>query len=237
MKCSEFKERLDAYIDGELDENACKEMQNHADSCENCNQQLFSAEALKNTLSHLDDNFSVPLETQAAWRRAVRSEIRKKKALRLYKIAGTVAAAVVLAICLPLMLNSNPQIADDKTIHVEVDGVSDSTDLNLQTEDPATRSVGQVMLMSVQLDAERVVSVENVETAYGYAKDLVQEYAGIIDNEMDDTDEKSIYVQMSAENAEDFINAIDQLGNPSESSYWNASESGTVEICVRLIAE
>ena len=236
MKCSEFEERLDAYIDGELDENARKEMQNHADSCEDCKQKLFSAEALKDALSHLDDNLSVPLEAQAAWRRGIAAEIRRKKVSRWYKIAGAAAAAVILAVCLPLMLKSDPKITDNE-IHVAVDGVSESANLNSAAEDTSAQTAEPIMLASAQLDADRTVSVEDVETAYGYAMDLVEEYAGNVDSESDQTGEKCFYVQMPAENAEDFINAIDQLGTPAENSYWNASESTAVEICVRLIAE
>lgn len=242
MKCSEFESMIDALIDGEIDKSARDAMRKHADSCESCSEKLRAAEMLQDILSHMDDSVAVPLQAQAGWRRAVAAEARKKKFAKIYRVAGAAAAALVLAICLPMLLRSPTDVTKTPDAHVEVDGVNgtakfsdeaSSAALEADLEDTVFMSAASPMLP----DAERKIAVENVETAYGYMIDLVKEYSGTLESEAEDAGEKCAYVQIPTENAEDFISAIDQLGTVSDSSYLNASTEKTVEICVRLVAE
>ena len=246
MKCSEFESMIDALIDGEIDKSARDAMRKHADSCESCSEKLRAAEMLQDILSHMDDSVAVPLQAQAGWRRAVAAEARKKKFAKIYRVAGAAVAALVLAICLPMLLRSPTDVTKTPDAHVEVDGVNETAKFSDEAsmkaasaapeadlEDTVFMSAASPMLP----DAERKIAVENVETAYGYAMDLVKEYSGTLESEAEDAGEKCAYVQIPAENAEDFISAIDQLGTVSDSSYLNASTEKTVEICVRLVAE
>ena len=94
-----------------------------------------------------------------------------------------------------------------------------------------------LMAASGMPDVERRVLVENIETAYGYAMDIVKEYSGSVESEAQDASERCAYVLIPADNAEDFINAIDHLGTVADSSYRNETDGDAVEICVRLIQE
>ena len=106
MKCSEFETRIDALIDGELSEKSRAEMEAHAESCEDCAEKLRAAKMLQDVLSHMDDLVAVPLQAQAGWRRAVAAEAKRKRFSRIYRIAGAVAAALVVAVCLPMLLRN-----------------------------------------------------------------------------------------------------------------------------------
>ena len=241
MKCSEFEGMLDAYIDGELKEDARKEMQAHAAACEGCAKKLSAAEMLQDVLSHMDDSLVVPLETQAAWRRTVKNECKKKKQVRLYRIAGAVAAVVVLAVCVPTILKNNESADQAPVAYVEVDGVSETAQADLESAEPMLTSSLTDETKQVNApakpDAERRVAVEDVETAYGYTMDLVAEYMGTLESESTDADMRYVYVSVPAENAEDFIHAIDELGTPASDSYQNAANGDALEVCVCLMPE
>jgi hypothetical protein len=96
VKCDEFIGMLDAFVDGELDDEARDGICQHARICEDCARELKRAEALRKLLSGLDDEVRVPLAAQAAWRAAVKAEARKKRARGLYRALGAVAAACVV---------------------------------------------------------------------------------------------------------------------------------------------
>ncbi len=240
MKCSEFETRIDALIDGELSEKSRAEMEAHAESCEDCAEKLHAAKMLQDVLSHMDDSVAVPLQAQAGWRRAVAAEAKRKRFSRIYRIAGAVAAALVVAVCLPMLLR-NP--AKTPEAHVEVDGVEKTAQFGDEAETAALKAADMevqgemLMAASGMPDVERRVLVENIETAYGYAMDIVKEYSGSVESEAQDASERCAYVLIPADNAEDFINAIDHLGTVADSSYRNETDGEVVEICVRLIQE
>lgn len=240
MKCSEFEIRIDALIDGELGEDARAEMKAHAENCEDCAVKLRAAKILQDVLSHMDDSVAVPLQAQVGWRRAVAAEAKRKRFSRIYRIAGAVAAALVVAICLPMLLR-NPAKTPDA--HVEVDGVEKAAQFGDATETAALKAVDmeaqdEILLATGGMpDAERRVSVENIEIAYDYAMDIVKEYSGSVESEEQDAGERCAYVLIPADNAEDFISAIDHLGTVTDSSYRNETVCDRVEICVRLIQE
>lgn len=240
MKCSEFEERIDALIDGELDERQRAEMEAHAAGCDRCASTLHAAKTLQDVLSHMEDSVAVPLQAQAGWRRAVAAEARKRRLSRVYRIAGAVAAALVIAVCLPMLMRNPAKVPN---AHVEVDGIEHTVQLNdeaetavLKAADPETQPV-MLEAATGMPDAERKVLVENAETAYGYAMDIVKEYSGAVESEAQEQSERCAYVRIPADNAEDFINAIDHLGTVAEGSYCNETAEDALEICVRLIQE
>lgn len=99
MNCEAFKDHIDAYIDGGLESAARLEMEKHAEKCEPCMKLLEEARALGQLLAEMSE-VDVPLQAQAAWRRAVREEARAKKkpsAVWMRGIASIAAALVVLA--------------------------------------------------------------------------------------------------------------------------------------------
>lgn len=100
MKCEEFMQMLDAYIDGALDGGKRVEMENHAAECASCKEEMDAAVQLSRMLADLDEEVSVPLEAQAAWRKAVRAEAKlpRNRLNGWVRSLGTVAAALVVLV-------------------------------------------------------------------------------------------------------------------------------------------
>ena len=99
MNCEDFLSKLNAYIDSELPLAERLAMDEHARSCPECQEVLARALDVATSLAEMDEGLSVPLECQAAWRKAVREEAASRRrpvrgwALRAASIA---AAALVL---------------------------------------------------------------------------------------------------------------------------------------------
>lgn len=107
MKCEEFLLKIDAYIDGELSNEEINAMRAHAEGCEACRAEMDAAELLRDTLRDFDEHIEVPLEAQAAWRRAVRSEAKAKNTRKWARAVYAVAAALVLVLGCTLAMNND----------------------------------------------------------------------------------------------------------------------------------
>ena len=79
MNCTIFRENLDAYIDSELDRKTRRAMEEHAASCPECGALLNQAMDIITRCAELNEGLTVPLECQAAWRKAVREEAGAKE--------------------------------------------------------------------------------------------------------------------------------------------------------------
>lgn len=98
MDCKVFLEKLDGFIDEELTPEERAAMLKHAESCPACRRELEKARALKAVLGQLDARPVVPLSAQAAWREAIRREDSRRKMKKLFRTAGSAAAALLVLI-------------------------------------------------------------------------------------------------------------------------------------------
>ena len=99
MNCETFKQNIDAYLDGELMLDEKFEMELHAAECEECARLLDGANTLTALCAELEEEVVVPLSAQAAWRKAVRAEAKKKRPSGAWvRGLGTVAAALVVTV-------------------------------------------------------------------------------------------------------------------------------------------
>ena len=85
MNCTNFRANLDAYIDSELDRKTRRAMEEHAASCPECGALLNQAMEIVTRCAELNEGLTVPLECQAAWRRAVRAEAEAKDEAKAQK--------------------------------------------------------------------------------------------------------------------------------------------------------
>ena len=93
MNCGEFRERIDDYMDGLLDEALHARMDAHACECTQCAGLLKQAMEIKAALADLDDEAPVPAEVSAAWRRAVKLEAERRRRARVWRGWRAFAAA------------------------------------------------------------------------------------------------------------------------------------------------
>ena len=99
MSCQFFKDHLNDYLDSEMDMETRHRMDRHAQACPECGERLEVMTRLLTMCAELDEGITMPLEGQAAWRKAVREEAAKQKPRRgrgFIRALGTVAAAAVL---------------------------------------------------------------------------------------------------------------------------------------------
>ncbi len=108
-KCRWFDSSLNAYLDGELDREARDKMNEHARGCPECGQKMETMTRLLTMCAELDEGLSVPLEAQAAWRKAIRSEGEGRRKMRRVsawtRSAGWIAAALTLLVVSTAVLN------------------------------------------------------------------------------------------------------------------------------------
>lgn len=231
MNCSEFEKCLDLFIDGDLDEAQRLEFEAHAVACGECQERLKTAEQLREILSHMDDEISVPLPAQAAWRSAVRAEARRGRMRKIYRACGAIAAVCVLTLGVSAML-TNQSALRSNTAKVETDGVSEHAALQ---DEIAIRSVNA---QTSDTYVEHRIAVEDLEHARAYLDDVVAEYGGTVEREDADGADVRVYVQIPGENAEDFISAADGIGEAPEGQMPEVDAAAEfVGVCVMMAAE
>ncbi len=107
VNCGFFKEHLDAYLDSALDQKTRGQMISHADQCPECGERLETMTRLLTMCAELDEGLQIPLNVQAAWRKAVREEAakapqtqkKKKSGGLVRRVAGwTAVAAAALVV-------------------------------------------------------------------------------------------------------------------------------------------
>lgn len=102
MTCEEFRERLSELVDGELSDEQETRMYAHAEECAPCEELLRQTMRVVAELNQLEPSVPVPLEAQAAWRRAIRSERTPARGSgRIVRFSRAVAgvAAALLILC------------------------------------------------------------------------------------------------------------------------------------------
>ena len=232
MNCSEFEKLLDLFIDGELDGAQLSDLKAHAAECDDCRAKLLAAEQLHEILSHMDDDISVPLAAQAAWRGAVRAEAKRRRMRRIYSACGAVAAVCVLTLGVTAMLHSTAIHPGPSSAKVEADGISEDATLS---DEVAMRSA--VFQPAVDY-VECRIAVEDVDQSYGYLLDVVAEYGGTVERETSEDQVQKVYVQIPGENAEDFMSAVDGIGTASDDSEAAVDLSAeSIGFCVTIAVE
>lgn len=205
VNCSEFKAVLDRYADGELSVELLAAFHLHADSCKECDALRKAAYRLQELLSHMDDDVSVPLPVQAAWRKAVRAEAQKGRRTRMFRIAGAIAAVCVLSVGTMMFVRNSPapQVAESvldqanltSVAYVETDGVKGDSMLDAPVAND-----------NIRYDTW-VLYVDDVESAASYIRDIVAEYEGYVDAQTED----ALSVRVTGANAADFVQAVGAL--------------------------
>ena len=108
MNCTQFDEMLDRLMDDLLSVAEREAMEAHAASCTECAEKLAATLELKELLAETAPEIDVPLEAQAAWRRAVKEEAAVTRRRRLYRYFGGIAAAIIAVGGIGIALLSGP---------------------------------------------------------------------------------------------------------------------------------
>lgn len=203
MNCAQTDAMLDALMDGTLPEADLEGLQTHCAQCAECAEKLRLTQGMRRMLSDLTPEMDVPLQAQAAWRKAVRAEADKRRHRNLTRWAGGIAAALVVAVGGMFALRQAPakdapMAAMEKSVAViEADGEAFGESID------SAASLAMPMV-------ERRMRVEDLDRTCAYMADLAREYEGSIEEqrfEADDAQCANLYIDLPAENAADFLAA------------------------------
>jgi anti-sigma factor RsiW len=140
--CSEFRELVDAWIDGELDAAEETRLAAHLESCVGCRQERELAASVRSQLRALPE-MDLPESVAAAVRRKTRawsrvrlSGLRPGPFFRPLPVAAAaaVAVAVIVILVIPWKSANQPQFSDR-----EIEQALQQTRLALAVVDNATR--------------------------------------------------------------------------------------------------
>lgn len=219
MNCEQMRAMLDAYIDGELSAEEMRALRDHAAACEDCRSELEAAELVRDALAHMDDDVSVPLEAQAAWRNAVRAEAGKRSRKRVLRVAYGLAAALVVAIGCTAVLRSdalNPQNAPTLDAGVQARGVELSAMVATDGESDAVEAANSIS--GDGYSAWKKYAVADVDRACQTLEELTAEYSGTAETDRSDEEREAMYrVELPVAYMEDFLSAAGVLGTELDS--------------------
>ena len=235
MNCEQMRAMLDAYIDGELSAEEMRALRDHAATCEDCRNELEAAELVRDALAHMDDDVSVPLEAQAAWRNAVRAEAGKRSRKRMLRVVYGLAAALVVAIGCTAVLRSdalNPQNVVTLDAGVQARGVELSAMVATDGESDAVEAANSIS--GDGYSAWKKYAVADVDRACQTLEELTAEYSGTATTDRGEADREAMYrIELPAAYMEDFLNAASLLGTELDSELREES-SETAVIYIQL---
>ena len=237
MDCEQMRAKLDAYIDGELSAEDVRALRDHAAACEDCKRELRAAELLRDALAHMDDDVAVPLEAQAAWRKAVRAEASRKGKRRFMRMACGLAAALVVVIGCTTLLR------DDSKLYPGEVSTEPGAQLRMMENSALVASDGESYAVnasqSVNADdysAWKKYGVVDFEKACQTVEALTAEYSGtaVSDKSNEETlgaRETTYRIELPAAYMEDFLSAAKLLGTELDSEMRDeAGETAVIYI-------
>ena len=264
MNCEQFLLKMDAYIDDELSNGEINEMRAHALDCDSCRAELKKAEIHRETLKEMDNDLVVPLEAQAAWRKAVRAEAQRKNVRKWTRGLYVVAAALVLVLGCTLAMNNDifsSKRVDAAPVEPSVVNANESIamvaaeDANVfeaySAEKMGTASdnmrKGAVMIAADGVEEQEEGSVEvysavkkyavaDVNTAGTLIRNLAAEYEAV-SVECVELDGDAFYcVELPFDYQGDFLSALSVLGDELTSEIFDVEMSDAV-VRINLVAE
>ena len=231
MSCSEFEKLLESWMDG--DDSCLAALREHASECPECAVKLEASMKLRDLLADLDDDITVPLPAQAAWRGAIREEAAAMRRKRLYRRIGVAAAAVCVTVLgLTAFLRAGRVSGDiaASPVRVETDAASEESMSAAQEEEYAAMETEAEEYVDV------VLSVEDVKASQAYLDDIMAEYGGTRRHLAEDSGGLRVYIGIPAEAVTDFEEALDGIGTVAPHDAIQAV-SGETGICVILRQE
>lgn len=98
MDCIKVSEMLDLLMDDALDEGQRQALEEHGRHCPECLAAMRATLQMKALFDQMEPEADVPLEAQARWRDAVRTEAKAQKQKRLRRWFASAAAALVVLV-------------------------------------------------------------------------------------------------------------------------------------------
>lgn len=238
MKCDEFLSNIDAYIDGELSAEALDEMLAHAANCDACRAEMKTAELLRDALKDFDNDLTVPLEAQAAWRKAVRAESRKKNLRGRMRGICTVAAAIVVVLGCTFALNgdifADKRVSQENTVSPRAYISQDANEdlMMIAADGEVERNAAQAENYS----AVKKYAVDDIEAAGELLRNLAVEYEASFAEQYAMGEDVYYCVELPMDYQEDFLSAMNILGDELDAEIFETNAENAL-VRINLIAK
>ena len=179
MDCDGFRAKLHPLLDGELSADDEAGMHEHMASCADCREEYEQLSAVRDMLSHMDDDLEPPIEFEQGWRKAVRAERRLGRTRRWTRALSCVAAGFVLlagATALnrfasapeaPLAADAEIESPAPADVSAEYDLLPDSDTATATATDDGAMAVRSAMLPGDSAGDESA----DIPAQYSYSKD------------------------------------------------------------------
>ncbi len=217
MGCEEARLLLDAYVDGELSAQQEADLLAHVHACEACKGEFEAAMLLKDCLKDMDEDVAVPLEAQAAWRRAVHAEAKKKFTRKWSRLAGAVAAALVLVLGIGFLTGEEAVAPPSEAMMMSV------RNADLIAADGDAQAVNAAATAPAEVYAARKkFAAADVQAAGNTIGMLAAEYSGSFSLE-GEGESLLCRVELPCDYMEDFLNAASRIGTELDSETLEVS--------------
>lgn len=166
MNCTQLDQYLDAMLDGTLTADALKSVEDHCQGCAACAEKLKANRQMMRVFAEMAPEMDVPLQAQARWREAVRSEAGRP-ARRSFRLIGGIAAALVVALGATFALKT-PAGDGTKMHSMQMEQSADAaqSDERMLSAAPAMEfEAADDALIEADGAAESVVMAEEAEAA------------------------------------------------------------------------
>ena len=212
MDCSQVDRLLDALMDDAMTQDERDALEAHCAACTECAAKLRATRDMMRLFADMAPEADVPLQVQANWRKAVKAEAGRRGTRRFYRLAGGIAAVLVVALGTTFALRSRPVEVNDTPV----------MDFALEQSVAMIEADGQVEEESIDTAVSRPMpmheismTVEDIGKTCEYMSDLVSEYEGEMDIQQFEEEGKAcanLYIDLPAENAAEFLNAASHYG-------------------------
>ena len=210
MTCNMFNEYLDRMMDNELSEEQLRALEDHAKECAECAEALAATKMMMETLSDMPEEIDVPLQAQAAWRKAVRTEMAAKSNVRRKSFMRSfiaVAAALIVLVGVGFVGRRNAKPVMETGMNVQSDAIVETAVIMADGMDEAAE-VAMTEEAAPMIELE--MKVEKLDDAGKYIADLASEYEGNAEVQMSEENGvacANLFVNIPAENVADFLQA------------------------------
>lgn len=235
MECREVRMLLDALVDGELSARQEAELHAHVHACEACMEEYKAAMLLKDCLKDMDEEIAVPLEAQAAWRRAIHAEAKKKLSRKWMRVASVAAAMLVMVGGIGLMTKEQAPAAQPvpKTMALNVE--SAAVPELIAADGDMQDAVAAAGVSDSGYTARKKFTAADLQAAGEAVEMLAAEYSGAYTVEKEEA--SVLYrVELSYDYMEDFLNAVSRIGTELDSETVDTA-CETAVILIQIDAE
>lgn len=232
VDCNEFRSKLDAYIDDELSREDRAAMLTHAQKCKACKTELSYATMLNGIMADMEKETVPPLEVQAAWRGAIRSESKSRNMRRLYKALGALAAAFVLFIGCAAVLRTQTPVDPVPTADADQGGVFTFVAADGSDQTVRSMSVSQDESVGIVTASARLISPD-ISASSDAVLGLVGDFGGYVGANSVNASTAYITAYVPSKDLSAFMESLEYVG-AVDYSRINGDGEGMASVAITI---